>query len=184
MDEFKDLSLLISEAKRMSNAFRAFDRIPRVLESLQSLKATVETLNETAGKKNEEINIFDKKIDTANAKLKSINADIKEKGDEFNALDQTVKNEKSILVSAMMLEVKKFKVDCDDEIEKKRASTEDILAKNDKIIEDSHNKLISVRSENSTKIKELEKVTAEYEKKAATALESLEKIKKSLSGDG
>jgi len=184
MDEYKDLSLLISEAKRMSNAFRAFDRIPRVLESLQSLKATVVTLMETADKKNEEINILHKKINTSNAKLKSIDDDIKEKNDEFDALDKTVEDEKSVLMSAMLLEIEEFKKECDIKIEKKRALTEETLAQNEKAIVDSNSSVIDTRTENRARVRELEKVTAEYEKKAATALESLEKIKKSLSGDG
>jgi chromosome segregation ATPase len=182
MDEFKDLNLIISEAKRMSNTFRAFERIPRVLEIIQSSSSYVDGLEKTAQKKNDEIANLDKEIEKSKGELSKMKDKVKDKTDEFNALDTFVAEEKTVLMDAMKAEIDEIGAGDEEILYDSTKAMEDQIEANDKAIEKSKSQMMSLVETHKIKIDEFKSLEESARKRADEAVENLEKIKRSLMG--
>jgi len=182
MDEFKDLNLIISEAKRMSNTFRAFERLPRVLEIIQSSSSYVDGLEKTAQKKNDEIVNLDKEIEKYKENLSKMESKVKDKILEFDLLDAVIVEEKTVLMDAMKAEIDEIRDAAEEVLYDSTKAMKDQIGANDKAIEKSKSQMMSLVETHKIKIDEFKSLEESARKRADEAVENLEKIKKSLMG--
>jgi len=182
MDELKDLNLIISEAKRMSNTFRAFERIPRVLEIIQSSSSYVDGLEKTAKKKQSDIANIDKAIADANGKLSAMNDKVKDKIKEYEDLDAVIAEEKSVLMDIMAEDLKEIKDINNQEISESNELMESKIAENEAAVQKSKDNMLSVLETHKSTIEKYDRLAKESKERADEAVENLEKIKKSLMG--
>jgi len=182
MDEFKDLNLIISEAKRMSNTFRAFERLPRVLEIIQSSSSYVDGLEKTAQKKNDEIVNLDKEIEKYKENLSKMESKVKDKILEFDLLDAVIVEEKTVLMDAMKAEIDEIRDAAEEVLYDSTKAMKDQIEANDKAIEKSKSQMMSLVETHKIKIDEFKSLEESARKRADEAVENLEKIKKSLMG--
>ena len=182
MDEFKDLNLIISEAKRMSNTFRAFERIPRVLEIIQSSSSYVDGLEKTAHKKQDVISGLEKEIVKSKNSLDNMKDKVKDKIKEYEDLDAVVAEERAALMDIMAADLKEIKDINEQELSESNELMESKIAENEAAVQKSKDNMLSVLETHKLTIEKYDKLAWESKERADDAVENLEKIRKSLMG--
>jgi len=182
MEKFKDLNQMISEAKRMANFFKAFERIPRVLELMQSSSGFVKGLEKTAGEKKKEI--ADLGVATVKALdgLSAVKDRIKEKGNELESLNDTMDMRKAGLIADMEVELNEIRKEQEAKLAVAVENMKLQVVVNEKAMNDSEVNMIEVINFHRSEIEKFGDIALDAEERADKALENLEKMKESLLG--
>jgi len=180
MGETKDLGLLISEAERMYNFFRAFEAIPRVLKSLQASQIDHETIKREVLRKEKELEGVELRVKDVKDILKELDGLKDVARNAINGLKTETEDRRRAILEEIHNEAKAVKAEIEAEIMKLRKKSEVAIAKNEKEVLVSETMMKDAISAHTKKIAEFAKKEKQAEKRAADAVTELNKIRKSL----
>ena len=182
MEELKDLNLMVSEAKRMTNTFRAFEKLPKILQVLQSSDKFLKELDERKTNTEKELADLLNKVDGMTHRIDTVNKTIRDQQFKLDHLKDGVAEEKKTLMAEMM-EVVEDKV-----AEEKLLLNVDLDKLRAKIAQDktavAQSRVVTADTIKTHK-REMEKyaaLEADYHTRAKDAKKSLDEMRETLFG--
>jgi len=182
MEELKDLNLMISEANRMANTFRAFEKIPKILLVLQSSSKLLKELDEEKTKKENDLANLIVKIGQMEDRIDAVGLSIKDKQLEFDDIEDVVSGEKKRLMELMEKEVAESRVLLEEELFDALDEIKAQIEENKEAVSKSEFDMVDAIRTHNVEIEKYKALEADYKNRADDAKEKLDKIKESLFG--
>lgn len=180
MEEFNDLTLLIAEAQRMANTFKAFERLPRVLQVIQAAKNMPKEMDRLLAVKKAELKDLEKLVETSQNNLSQLTSEVENADKKFNALTDEVNAEKRRLKALMQDELKEARNEANRQLAVINANMDVEIAEHNRMVETSAQKTDKAIELHKTNIGRYQREEAEAKKRADKAAAHLENLKQSL----
>ena len=180
MEPIKDLDLLIAAGDQMAVFFRAFERLPRVLQVIKaaedmpaSLKKEIDDKQIELGELKSSIHGHKKIFDRTKESLETVN-------DNLNALEGKMEEKKKELLEMMDKDVQEARKAANEKMQRSLKDMNKKLADHVDTIHESEEKLIESVNFHKEQIEIYNMKEKEAKALADEAMVTLEKIKKSF----
>lgn len=183
MEKLQDLNLMVAEAKKMANTFRAFERIPRVLELVQSASKVLVDLGKQEQKKNAELADLDQQLKSAKDSVDKAKAALKKKNDELKKVSDTVDSERKELLKAVDIEIAERRSAAEKDLLKQELDLKARVDAKKSELEDLNSQIAAAQAAHEARVSQYAQSEAAAQRRALDAEKNLEQIKKSLFGE-
>lgn len=184
MEPIKDLDLLIAETERASVVFDVLRKLPRVLEVIRAAQNMPAELDrDIKGKKGELAGLEDDVFALAEDREK-LKEEILQAGSDLASLEKKSAEKQAILVKMMDSEVEENRNAANDKIRKSLEAANDKVMGHEESVRESEEKMIESVKFSREQIDIHKKQEMKAKGLADEARATLEKITKSLSGEG
>jgi hypothetical protein len=182
MERIEDLGLMVSEAKKMAETFKAFEKIPRILSLLQSSSKMMKDMGGAEKQKQADLEKLDQVITVKMDQVKTVAAKVKEAEDDLADIKKTVATEKAALLNKAKVEVAKKQATMEDRVNAKMQGLEVKVSVAKKVLDGLQKEATLSRATHEAKLLEYATVEADAKARAEDAENNLKKIKQSLFG--
>jgi chromosome segregation ATPase len=182
MNELQDLNVAIAEARKMASMFRAFEKIPRILEILENTNSTLKTLDAEKNNKEAVLAELDEEINERNAAAEQAEKLMGQKAANLKKVQEEVAAEKARLMKQMRQEAETRQTELDANLAERAGDLMGSIKAQEVKLERLNKEVAKAEQQHNEQVAQYQKVEADAKARAESAQANLEALKTLLKG--